>query len=83
MVTQPAKHSKGPKMLAVGTGDENVSLTPAQFTERMATRFCRKDRTRIEPSKKSLVASAFESQFKTCHDLLLSTPWKRFDLFHL
>ena len=54
MMTQPAKHSKGPNMLAVGTGDENVSLTPAQFTERMATRFCRKDQTRIGLSNKSL-----------------------------
>ena len=69
-------------MLAVGTGDENVSLTPAQFTERMATRFCRKDRTRIEPSKKSLVASAFESQFERRNDFILGTPWQCFDLLH-
>ena len=34
------------RRVAVGSGDENVSLTPAQFTERMATRFYRKDRTR-------------------------------------
>ncbi len=55
MKTQQAKHSKGPMLVAVGTGGKNVSLTPAQFTERMATRFYRKDWTRKGPSNKSRV----------------------------
>ena len=32
MMTQPAKHSKGPKMLAVGTGDEKRVARPTGDT---------------------------------------------------